>query len=187
MPAAASQEPRGADRSYATSAPRTLLSLVAPAYGPAVFLARQACFSLFARLDQPDAHGVLQIVEYDEASVGAGGDAQPAVLRNVVFGDPVSKRVLLRGNEGGGGKGAADSASASGVNAAALPGDATHAILHVRSGVFWLRLALGNDLGFAESFMLGDVQTPDLGKCFKVSAEARDCAPDSCVFFLSGC
>ena len=44
-----------------------------------------------------------------------------------------------------------------------------HAILIVKDDAFWVRMFLGADLGFAESFMLGEVQTPDLGACFEVS------------------
>ncbi|KAH7130390.1 Mycolic acid cyclopropane synthetase-domain-containing protein [Dendryphion nanum] len=42
------------------------------------------------------------------------------------------------------------------------------AILHVHDEKFWVRLALFADMGFAESYMLGEVSTPDLTKFFEV-------------------
>ncbi|SNX82209.1 related to cyclopropane-fatty-acyl-phospholipid synthase [Melanopsichium pennsylvanicum] len=43
---------------------------------------------------------------------------------------------------------------------------APHAILIVKSDSFWTRMFFGADLGFAEAYMIGDVDTPDLGSVF---------------------
>lgn len=45
---------------------------------------------------------------------------------------------------------------------------APHAVLIVRSDNFWTRMFFGADLGFAESFMIGEVDTPDLAACFEI-------------------
>ncbi|KAJ4342557.1 hypothetical protein N0V95_006928 [Ascochyta clinopodiicola] len=42
------------------------------------------------------------------------------------------------------------------------------AYLHVHDDKFWVRLALFADMGFAESYMLGEVSSPDLTKFFEV-------------------
>lgn len=41
--------------------------------------------------------------------------------------------------------------------------------LEVMRETFWLRLALFADMGFAESYMLGEVKCPDLTSFFRVS------------------
>ncbi|SPO22884.1 related to cyclopropane-fatty-acyl-phospholipid synthase [Ustilago trichophora] len=43
---------------------------------------------------------------------------------------------------------------------------APHAVLIVKSDSFWTRMFFGADLGFAEAYMIGDVDTPDLAACF---------------------
>ncbi|KAL5113407.1 hypothetical protein ACEQ8H_008704 [Pleosporales sp. CAS-2024a] len=42
------------------------------------------------------------------------------------------------------------------------------AFLHVHNEKFWVRLALFADMGFAESYMLGEVSSPDLTKFFEL-------------------
>lgn len=46
--------------------------------------------------------------------------------------------------------------------------------LIVRSDTFWVRMLVGADLGFAESYMSGEVDTPDLGAVFAVSSFVRE-------------
>ncbi|KAK0552342.1 hypothetical protein OC846_002943 [Tilletia horrida] len=48
------------------------------------------------------------------------------------------------------------------------------AALKVISDTFWIRMFIGADMGFAEAFMAGDVETPDLGACFSVFIHNRD-------------
>lgn len=43
-----------------------------------------------------------------------------------------------------------------------------HAILMVKNDSFWIRMFFGADLGFAEAYMAGDVETPDLAACFSI-------------------
>jgi cyclopropane-fatty-acyl-phospholipid synthase len=133
---------------YSSMLAGTLSRLAAPAYGPAVAIARQACLSLFSRLDSTAAHGVLEIVEQNGT---------------LAFGDPVSKRALQRKD---------------GENV-------LHAVLHVKSDTFWLRLALGSDLGFAEAYMLQEVETPNLGDCFAVFIANREVLSDLSIGLLS--
>lgn len=45
---------------------------------------------------------------------------------------------------------------------------APHAVLIVHSDNFWTRMFFGADLGFAESFMIGEVDTPNLAACFEI-------------------
>ncbi|PVH92784.1 cyclopropane-fatty-acyl-phospholipid synthase [Periconia macrospinosa] len=42
------------------------------------------------------------------------------------------------------------------------------AALHVHNEKFWVRLALFADMGFAESYMLGEISSPDLTKFFEL-------------------
>jgi cyclopropane-fatty-acyl-phospholipid synthase len=138
-----------------------------PAYYALVSLARQASLSLFARLDQSEAHGLLEIIE--------GSDAKETTI---VFGDPSSKRALRRAQSqqqqglapistatvAKAGHGSNDTTS----SGSAQLRSTTHAVLRVKKESFWLRLVLGSDLGFAESYMMAEVETPDLGAFFKV-------------------
>jgi cyclopropane-fatty-acyl-phospholipid synthase len=129
-----------------------------PAYHALTMLSRQACLSLFSRLNQADAHGLLEITEKDGHST--------------IFGDPTSKRALRRSNAA---TTATELGSKSvGVNTAPRPEVFTHAVIKVNKESFWLRLVLGNDLGFAESYMMSEIETPDLGACFKLFIENRD-------------
>ena len=70
--------------------------------------------------------------------------------QKTLFGDPISKRTLIKKDK-------------------SVKHEFTHAVLNVKNDIFWIRLALGSDLGFAESYMLAEVETNDLGDCFKVS------------------
>lgn len=69
--------------------------------------------------------------------------------QKTLFGDPVSKRAIMKKDK-------------------SIKHEFTHAVLNVKNDIFWIRLALGSDLGFAESYMLAEVETNDLGDCFKV-------------------
>ena len=46
--------------------------------------------------------------------------------------------------------------------------DEIRAELRVINDAFWIRMLLMSDLGFAEAFMVGDVETDDLDSLFKV-------------------
>ncbi|CAI6342108.1 unnamed protein product [Periconia digitata] len=59
------------------------------------------------------------------------------------------------------------SSKASSVFGVNLP-KAPEAALHIYSETFWVRLALYADMGFAESYMLGEVSSPDLTKFFEL-------------------
>lgn len=132
-----------------------LSALTSPAYSTAVYLARQACLSLFSRLDSAQASGLLVIQE----------KSQPD--SPIVYGSPVAKRawnVQQQKLSRQGQLGADDAAPQQ-----SHPSDKlSYARLNVESDTFWIRLVLGNDLGFAEAYMGGEVSTPDLGACFKV-------------------
>lgn len=45
---------------------------------------------------------------------------------------------------------------------------APSAVLNVHDEKFWVRLALFADMGFAESYMLGEASSPDLTEFFEV-------------------
>ncbi|KAI6831025.1 cyclopropane-fatty-acyl-phospholipid synthase [Hortaea werneckii] len=49
-----------------------------------------------------------------------------------------------------------------------------HAELRVLNDLFWVRLAIFADMGFAESYMLGEVECPDLTAFFKVFITNRN-------------
>lgn len=138
---------------YTAMASGALAKVLSPAFQPAVFLARQACISLLARLDLPGASGVMEIIEKDGKQI-------------TLFGDPISKRSILKKEK-------------------SVKRKFTHATLNVKNEMFWIRLALGSDLGFAESYMLAEVETNDLGDCFKVSTGELYSAFDLLILFHS--
>ncbi|KDN42072.1 S-adenosyl-L-methionine-dependent methyltransferase [Tilletiaria anomala UBC 951] len=51
--------------------------------------------------------------------------------------------------------------------------NAPQAVLIVKDDAFWVRMFVGADLGFAESYMLGEMETPDLGACFELFIQNR--------------
>lgn len=159
-------DPLVEEEEASSSSSHSLLSRVtSPAYHALVVLARQASLSLFSRLNQADAHGLLEIRE--------GSDD----AKSIIFGDPTSKRLFRKASSAEGGVAAVAAAAAAattkGTVAQRVEG-ITHAVLVVKKQSFWLRLVLGNDLGFAESYMMSEIETPDLGACFKLFIENRD-------------
>jgi cyclopropane-fatty-acyl-phospholipid synthase len=50
---------------------------------------------------------------------------------------------------------------------------AAHTELRVMNDLFWVRLALFADMGFAESYMLGEVACPDITAFFKLFIQNR--------------
>lgn len=138
-----------------TVASTSLLSAItSPAYSTAVYLARQACLSLFSRLDSGQASGLIEIHEKSKPD------------SPIVYGAPVSKRAWRLRQEKQEQEGqVCEEAPASSYD------KSPHARLDVKNDAFWIRLVLGNDLGFAEAYMSGEVSTPDLGACFKVRVE----------------
>lgn len=163
--------------SYASS------SLTARSWGPLVSVSRTSVTALLKRLQ----HGQLEIrtptgvwrfgdptlVKAKEhgahlrPSDGSHAATAPADVVNAlnappthVADDPKAAAAAL----------ATMAAAAAAAKAPAPASGAPHAVLIVHSDNFWVRMFLGADLGFAESYMLGEVDTPDLGACFEVRA-----------------
>lgn len=163
--------PASSSSSAAASSSLSLLAMTPlsyvtmPAFHALTMLARQASLSLFSRLNQADAHGLLEIIENDGK-------------QSTIFGDPTSKRALRRAGY------SSDEVITKGSTARRSDGT-THAVLHVKKESFWLRLVLGSDLGFAESYMMSEVETPDLGACFKLFIENRDVLSNLSVGLVS--
>ncbi|RMY21625.1 hypothetical protein D0865_16607, partial [Hortaea werneckii] len=57
-----------------------------------------------------------------------------------------------------------------------------HAELRVLNDLFWVRLAIFADMGFAESYMLGEVECPDLTAFFKVFITNRNYLANGTTF-----
>ncbi|KAE8215265.1 hypothetical protein CF327_g1438 [Tilletia walkeri] len=55
----------------------------------------------------------------------------------------------------------------------ATPASPPRAVLKVINDAFWIRMFVGADMGFAEAFMAGEVDTPDLGACFALFIHNR--------------
>lgn len=62
------------------------------------------------------------------------------------------------------------SSSGTAASSSLLAPAALEATLNVKKDAFWIRMFFGADLGFSEAFMADEVDTPDLGSCFDVSA-----------------
>lgn len=116
--------------------------LLAPLARPTAAIARSSILALFSKLTV----GQLEVRLLDGA-----------VHR---FGDPTLVKSKQRSRNA--------SKSESATSAASNGGSTTapHAILIVKSDSFWTRMFFGADLGFAEAYMIGDVDTPDLAACF---------------------
>ena len=131
-------------------------ALIQPLSRPIVPITRSSLFSLFSKLTV----GQLEIRTPD-------GRAHK-------FGDPTlvrSKEKNNRNDQAASPDARFPPSKAQAAQTAPVPSNrnAPHAILIVKSDNFYLRMFFGADLGFAESFMIGEVDTPDLGACFDVS------------------
>ncbi|EPQ29570.1 uncharacterized protein PFL1_02789 [Pseudozyma flocculosa PF-1] len=132
-------------------------ALVKPFQGPATSIARASLLGLFSRL----TIGQLEIQFLD-------GQTHK-------FGDPTLVKSKERNHSAASQSTSAQlpSKNAAQASFAAAKADAPHAVLIVKSDTFWIRMFLGADLGFAESFMTGEVDTPDLGACFELFIRNR--------------
>jgi cyclopropane-fatty-acyl-phospholipid synthase len=63
--------------------------------------------------------------------------------------------------------------------------DVAHAELTVVNDLFWVRVALFADMGFAESFMLGEFDCSDLTSFFKVFIANRECLSEVSTSWIS--
>ncbi|KAN0059694.1 hypothetical protein ACQY0O_008266 [Thecaphora frezii] len=124
-------------------------SLVQPLQKPLVSVARASLLGLFSRLTV----GKLEIQALD-------GQTHK-------FGDPTLVKSKERNHV------PASNAGSDGKAIGGSQAQAPQALLIVSSDNFWIRMFLGADLGFAESFMIGEVDTPDLGACFELFIRNR--------------
>ncbi|GAC93935.1 hypothetical protein PHSY_001503 [Pseudozyma hubeiensis SY62] len=115
--------------------------LLAPLARPTAAIARSSILALFSKLTV--------------------GQLEVRLLDGTVhrFGDPTLVRSKQRSRDGSKSESAAAASSGGSTTA-------PHAILIVKSDSFWTRMFFGADLGFAEAYMIGDVDTPDLAACF---------------------
>ncbi|CDR88265.1 related to cyclopropane-fatty-acyl-phospholipid synthase [Sporisorium scitamineum] len=127
--------------------PRVLL---APLARPAAAIARSSILALFTKLTV----GQLEVRLVDGST-----------LR---FGDPT----LVKSKQHTHGDASADDLKTkpkpASVSGSGVVTSAPHAVLIVRDDAFWTRMFFGADLGFAEAYMIGDVDTPDLAACFGI-------------------
>ncbi|KAJ9479867.1 hypothetical protein PHBOTO_003353 [Pseudozyma hubeiensis] len=116
--------------------------LLAPLARPTAAIARSSILALFSKLTV--------------------GQLEVRLLDGTVhrFGDPTLVKSKQRSRNASKSESAASAASNGGSTTA------PHAILIVKSDSFWTRMFFGADLGFAEAYMIGDVDTPDLVACF---------------------
>ncbi|SPC61319.1 related to cyclopropane-fatty-acyl-phospholipid synthase [Ustilago sp. UG-2017b] len=122
-------------------------ALLAPLARPTAAIARSSILSLFFKLTV----GQLELRTQDGQ-----------VHR---FGDPTLVKSKQHNHESSAASNKSKSAAAS-AELANNSSKAPHAIIIVRNESFWTRMFFGADLGFAEAYMIGDVDTPDLAACF---------------------
>ena len=157
---------------------RATSTLTGRAWGPLVTLARTSVVSLLKKLEV----GQLEI----RTNQGVWKFGDPTLIRSKEHNRPTSAN------------GTASSTGASETVATTeqakhnksehlpaikagrkvVPQNAPHAVLIVNEDTFWVRMFVGADLGFAESFMSGEVDTPDLGACFELFIANRAALSD---------
>ncbi|SOV07267.1 related to cyclopropane-fatty-acyl-phospholipid synthase [Ustilago sp. UG-2017a] len=123
-------------------------ALLAPLARPTAAIARSSILSLFFKLTV----GQLELRTQDGQ-----------VHR---FGDPTLVKSKQHNHESSAASNKSKSAAAASAELANDSAKAPHAIIIVRNESFWTRMFFGADLGFAEAYMIGDVDTPDLASCF---------------------
>ena len=123
-------------------------ALLAPLARPTAAIARSSILSLFSKLTV----GQLEVRLIDGQ-----------VHR---FGDPTLVKSKQHTREDAAPDAAAKSKPEANAELAKNSTTAPHAVLIVKNESFWTRMFFGADLGFAEAYMIGDVDTPDLAACF---------------------
>ncbi|KAJ1033766.1 hypothetical protein NDA13_001746 [Ustilago tritici] len=123
-------------------------ALLAPLARPTAAIARSSILSLFFKLTV----GQLELRTQDGQ-----------VHR---FGDPTLVKSKQHNHESSAASNKSKSVAAASAELANNSAKAPHAIIIVRNESFWTRMFFGADLGFAEAYMIGDVDTPDLAACF---------------------
>ncbi|CCF54953.1 hypothetical protein NDA11_001009 [Ustilago hordei] len=123
-------------------------ALLAPLARPTAAIARSSILSLFFKLTV----GQLELRTQDGQ-----------VHR---FGDPTLVKSKQHNHEPSVASNKSKSVAAASAELANNSAKAPHAIIIVRNESFWTRMFFGADLGFAEAYMIGDVDTPDLAACF---------------------
>ena len=123
-------------------------ALLAPLARPTAAIARSSILSLFFKLTV----GQLALRTQDGQ-----------VHR---FGDPTLVKSKQHNHESSAASNKSKSSAAASAELANNSAKAPHAIIIVRNESFWTRMFFGADLGFAEAYMIGDVDTPDLAACF---------------------
>lgn len=119
-------------------------SLGSISYGPALSLSRTAVTSLFSRIE----YGTLVITD------ATNGEKH-------VFGQKIAKEFSKTSN----GNGVNGMSNGTGGKKRGHP----KVELMIQRENFWVRLFLFGDMGFAEAYMLGDVECDDLTGFFMVS------------------
>ncbi|KAJ1033992.1 hypothetical protein NDA18_000866 [Ustilago nuda] len=123
-------------------------ALLAPLARPTAAIARSSILSLFFKLTV----GQLELRTQDGQ-----------VHR---FGDPTLVKSKQHNHESSVASNKSKSVAAASAELANNSAKTPHAIIIVRNESFWTRMFFGADLGFAEAYMIGDVDTPDLAACF---------------------
>ncbi|SAM74934.1 related to cyclopropane-fatty-acyl-phospholipid synthase [Ustilago bromivora] len=123
-------------------------ALLVPLARPTAAIARSSILSLFFKLTV----GQLELRTQDGQ-----------VHR---FGDPTLVKSKQHNHESSAASNKSKSAAAASAELANNSVKAPHAIIIVRNESFWTRMFFGADLGFAEAYMIGDVDTLDLAACF---------------------
>ncbi|PWN39527.1 cyclopropane-fatty-acyl-phospholipid synthase [Ceraceosorus guamensis] len=150
----------------ATSALSTLTSpLQSLAWAPLVKLSRSAVLGLFSRLTE----GTLNLTDVDGTTFKYG---DPVLVRSKhgrssASGDLHDARTCAQ--------------KSSSSNSSASP----RAELTIKSDTFWVRMLVGADLGFAESYMAGEVDTKDLGAIFALFIRNRSALSEMQVGLVS--
>lgn len=118
--------------------------LLAPLARPTAAIARSSVLALFSKLTV--------------------GQLEVRLLDGTVhrFGDPT----LVKSKQHNHQEAKSKCAFSGSITGTAGSASAPHAILIVKCDTFWTRMFFGADLGFAEAYMIGDVDTPDLGAVF---------------------
>lgn len=125
-------------------------SLGSISYGPALHLSRTAITSLFSRIE----NGTLIIVDQTNDEKYVYGQKIAKECAEISNGDGVNGL----GNGAGVGK----------------KGGNPRVELRVIRENFWVRLFLFGDMGFAEAYMLGDIECDDLTGFFMVFPQLTD-------------
>ncbi len=156
---------------------RASSTVTSRSWGPLVSISRSAIVGLLKNLEvgQLELHTSTGVWKFGDPTLTRAKENKRNAAQTNGDGVAAGATVATPPTKGGAAKSktARDPIAAAKTAIKIKASQPPHAIITVKDDAFWVRMFLGADLGFAESYMLGEVETADLGACFNLFIQNR--------------